>query len=310
MTFQQWEWITEEQFSSQDVAELNLMAAVGLPGSEDLNVVTLLRKLDGWAKLVAVGTSNAMKCFHNREYRGVTPCRFRMMALVTVVQRNLGVHYKLPFSEGEYDASDSRDLFLHGPLTGHGGTCATMPILYVAIGRRLGYPLKLVEAKQHLFCRWDEPNGSRFNIEATSPGFRDPPDEYYLERPQPLTVADLATGRYLKNLNARQEAALFLGERGNCALDNLDVSTALDAFDIAARLDSAKKSHANGVAVGLMVARILASRGNLERSDNFLQVSLPTPTEPWQHLALPAARSHIERVLRNRERRVREPPTT
>ena len=101
-----------------------------------------------------------------------SPNRFRMAALVTVLQRHLGVHYYLPFNEGDYNATDSRNLFIHGVLNGHGGTCVTMPVLYVAIGRRLGYPLKLVEAYQHLFVRWDEAGGERFNIECTCPGFR------------------------------------------------------------------------------------------------------------------------------------------
>ncbi len=37
--------------------------------------------------------------------------------------------------------ADSKDVFIHGLLTGkHYGTCASLPFLYVAIGRRLGYP--------------------------------------------------------------------------------------------------------------------------------------------------------------------------
>lgn len=42
-------------------------------------------------------------------------------------------------------------------------------MLYVAIGRRLGYPLKLVECKGHLFVRWEDAK-ERFNIEGTSRG--------------------------------------------------------------------------------------------------------------------------------------------
>jgi hypothetical protein len=42
-------------------------------------------------------------------------------------------------------------------------------VLYVAIGRRLGYPLKLVECKGHLFVRWEDAK-ERFNIEGTSRG--------------------------------------------------------------------------------------------------------------------------------------------
>ncbi len=90
--------------------------------------------------------------------------------MVTVLQRDLGLRYNLAFMEGEDDASDSHNLFIHGPLTGRGFTCVTAPVIYAAIGRRLGYPIKLVHAKQHTFCRWDERDGERFNIEATSPG--------------------------------------------------------------------------------------------------------------------------------------------
>ncbi len=56
----------------------------------------------------------------------------------------------MEFNEGPYNASDSRFLFIHGLLTGFGGTCVSMPILYLAIARRLGYPLKLVETKEAL----------------------------------------------------------------------------------------------------------------------------------------------------------------
>ncbi len=45
------------------------------------------------------------------------------------------------------DWSDSRTRYIHSVLTGFGGTCASLPVLYVAIGRRLGWPLYLVGAK-------------------------------------------------------------------------------------------------------------------------------------------------------------------
>ncbi len=35
----------------------------------------------------------------------------------------------------------------------NGGTCVSMPVLYTAVARRLGYPVKLVLAKGHAFCR-------------------------------------------------------------------------------------------------------------------------------------------------------------
>ena len=67
--------------------------------------------------------------------------------------------------------ADSRDILLHG-LVGpqHLGTCSSMPILYLALGRRLDYPLKLVKAKGHLFMRWDSPS-EKFDLDATGKGF-------------------------------------------------------------------------------------------------------------------------------------------
>ena len=85
------------------------------------------------------------------------------------------------------DFSDSRDLFIHGLVYGPGGTCIRCPSLYAAVGRRLGYPLKLVESKGHLFVRWDDPNGERLNIEATGQGLSCPADEHY--RTWPVAIA-------------------------------------------------------------------------------------------------------------------------
>jgi len=57
----------------------------------------------------------------------------------------------------DVDFKNSRDLFLHGMVgSDNGGTCVSMPVLYVAVGRRLGYPMRLVLAKAHVFARWDD----------------------------------------------------------------------------------------------------------------------------------------------------------
>jgi len=137
-----------------DIAQVNLETAGGLPTSEALDVPAYLQQLDVWAELVAAKTERWLPRFHRcpSEFDG-SPGRFRMMALVTVLQRDLGVRYDPACQEGPYCALDPRTLFLHGLLDGNGGTCVTMPVLYVAIGRRLGYPLFLVQAREHFFVR-------------------------------------------------------------------------------------------------------------------------------------------------------------
>jgi hypothetical protein len=111
---------------------------------------------------------------------------------------------------------NSRDLFVHGLTEAeHEGTCASLPVFYVAIGRRLGYPLKLVECKGHLFVRWED-GKERFNIEGTNRGLNCYPDEEYMEWPWPISQEELATGMYMKSLSPRRELAAFLELRSLC----------------------------------------------------------------------------------------------
>ena len=139
-------FMPESQLGGLDIGALNLEAAWGLPGAGDLNIDAYVQKLNDWAGQVRAYTEANWQLFQKSpEEYGNSPAQFRMLAMVTYLQKHLNIHYNLSFSEGDYDATDSRNLFLHGILQGHGGTCATMPVLYVAIGRRLGYPLKLCQ---------------------------------------------------------------------------------------------------------------------------------------------------------------------
>ncbi len=111
-----------------------------------------------------------------------------------------------------------------------------MPVMYVAIGRRLGYPMKLVGAKTHLFCRWDG-GGERFNIEGASNGnvnYFD--DDYYRKWPEPISDVEMATGEFLKSLGPTEELASFLVSRGACLQANNRLPEAMAAFSEAYRL--------------------------------------------------------------------------
>lgn len=135
------------------------------------------------------------------------------------------------------DFTNSKDLFIHGMIDDtNGGTCVSMPALYVAIGRRLGYPLKLVLTKGHIFVRWDD-GKQRFNIETTSNGGADSyPDEHYKTWPMKWTPQEVKGNRYLKSLSPSQELACFLASRGHCLLDNGRVREARDAYAAAHRV--------------------------------------------------------------------------
>lgn len=316
--------LSDAELAMCDTAELNLLVACGLPGAEDLDIGASLHKLNTWANLVRLNTMHWWPAFvRSPEKYERSSGKFRMMALVTVLQRYLEVRYHLPFSEGEFDGTDSRNLFLHGLLSGHGGTCVTMPILYAAIGRRLGYPLKLVQAKEHFFLRWEELDGERFNVECTSPGFVSHDDVYYRRYPKPLTDEELALGFYLHSLSPREELASFLGERGTCLVDHLQTYAALEAFYYADGLfpDSPCLRGAWVTATMLWSMIERSCRGLSCTHDEFVAVArlrayknelsyddLPfsEPKDDVERWAVSNAREFLQRILRNSVRKWRQ----
>lgn len=86
-------------------------------------------------------------------------------------------------------------------------------------GRRLGCPLRLVQAKGHLFCRWDDPAGERFNIDGAGEGMGVYPDEHYQSWPNAISDEEVARGEFLRSLSPSKELAVFLRSPcGSCAM--------------------------------------------------------------------------------------------
>lgn len=302
MNYAQWCSLSNDDIATSDVAVINLTVAAGLPGAEAVHVPSLIQQIDHWTTRVAASTERWSRNFVPQD-----DCRsesqFRMMSLLTVVQRDFKVRYNPACIRGPSNAMDSRNNFIHGPLIGHGGTCCSLPILYLAIGRRLGYPLFVVDAREHSFLRWDDGHCERFNIECTSVGFKAPDDEHYKRWPRPLSSEDLGTDYFLKNFTPRQELAQFIGNRGDCLLDNLKVHAAMEAYSHAASLD--KRYHGRW-AVATMMQRI---RANLSpdpwgKIPLFAQIEVasPTPVEPWERWALPLAEQELLRIARLHEK--------
>jgi hypothetical protein len=146
---------------------------------------------------------------------------------------------------------DTGDVFIHGALLGDGGTCASLPVVYAAVGRRLGYPIRLVSTRRHLFARWDEPDGERFNIEATNAGLSCHPDDYYRTGRYPVTPAQEAETTFLVSLKPKQELADFLAQRGYCWHDLRRYREAAESFIWASMLDPQHKLH-GGCAVEVL----------------------------------------------------------
>jgi hypothetical protein len=293
--------LSDEALAGLDVGFLNLLAALGLPGTENVNVDACVQTLNTWAQQVQAYTAGWWHLFvRSPEEYNHSAAEFRILALVTTLQKHVGVTYNMDFMEGDYDATDSRNLFIHGILTGNGGTCATMPVLYAAIGRRLGYPLKLVNAKEHLFVRWDEP-GERFNIECTSPGFEPLDDEHFKHRPRPLTEAEIRSGYFLQNFRPREELATFLCNRAQCLMDNLRLSEALQSCSLAGGLAIENCGVRASWSIATVMARALEDarrRAGVESYHDLDLRNVPVPDgiEPFERWAAGVVREDLQRI--------------
>ena len=240
---------SDEELARRDIAEVNLACAADLPGSKWINHEYCTEFLDRAAGLVEQATERAWPKFQRRPWQyEKSEAYFRVLVLITVLQRDLGVRYN-PDKISENVPLDTADTFIHGIIQGNGGTCASMPVVYAAVGRRLGYPIKLVSTKgrhsEHMFARWDVPGGERFNIEATNKGLSTFSDDYYRTCRYQLTPEMEKKGGYLKSLTPREELSGFLVQRAFRWKDVKQSRRAADALAWASALVPDNEYHIN-----------------------------------------------------------------
>lgn len=172
-----------------DIARMNLLCAEGLTGAENLDVRLCLSTLDRWTEAVRRYTlacsgeyqRNPARYYHHKGFS-------KLVSMAILLKRGVGVGYQ-PTAIGNSNFADSRDDLLHGLLTRKLGTCASLPVLCVAIGHRLGYPLYLAVAKGHVLCQWVNRDGTHLNFEISgnSGECSRYDDEHYHTWPRPLT---------------------------------------------------------------------------------------------------------------------------
>jgi len=232
-----------ENLEKSEIGSMNLLCGRDLAGEFEVVLKDSLDRLGEWTERVRTETKrhqyrfmrNPAEFEHSEGY-------FKMLMMAVVLAEDFGVHYLAnrqidPASAADGDGffADPSAVFLHGVLgTKRGGTCSSLPVLHVAIGRRLGYPLNLVTTKGHLFVRWDG-QGERFNVEVSGQGLNRFEDSYYRKWPFPVTDEEVAAEGYLKSLSAPEELAVFLSIRGMCLREAGRPQEAADSFASAAR---------------------------------------------------------------------------
>lgn len=146
---------------------------------------------------------------------GTTDPERRIRVLNTVIYRIEGFHYdRDPFSRSKQEY-----YFLNGILDTKQGICYSMPLLYIAVAQRLGWPIYPVIIPDHVFARYVDPTFDRQNIETTSGGKYSPDESYVADFF--ISAKGIKNGNYLKTLSYREflsemlvANAMVFGERG------------------------------------------------------------------------------------------------
>jgi regulator of sirC expression with transglutaminase-like and TPR domain len=235
--------MSSDELADVDIAEANLLCAKDLPGSQDLDIQKALKIIDYWTDRVDLETKRNRHRFkeHPEQYEN-SEIYYLMGMIVTVLQQDLGVRYDPALTDSdnlndEAFLSDPSNVFLTGLLSEkRAGTCASMPVLYVAIGRRLGYPVSLVNAKDHLFVRWQRPGEDAYrDLEATSQGVVFKTDDDY-KTWRKIPEDEIKSGVSLRTLTPEQTLAIFMQTRAGALQFHKRLPEAIVAYAEAARL--------------------------------------------------------------------------
>lgn len=205
--------LSNSQFEKLDIVELNLAIAHELPECRGLEVARYRKTVDDWAAWIKHEIDRHMYRFeHNPgEYKN-SRAYFCALMMCTVIGQDL----KIGYDREVFSFAKPQDQFIYGVIDNRRGTCISLPLLYIAIGQRLGCPIKAVAVPGHTFCRWDDPKtGERLNIEAANQGgLTDHDDEYYRHWPYEIDPRWEKEHHMLKSLTMREHASVMVGSLG------------------------------------------------------------------------------------------------
>lgn len=233
----------EDSLRHVDIARMNLLCAEGLPGAENLNIERYLRKLDAWAKYVVTVEQQYMPAFHrNKDKYRNSQALFKGVYLGIAIEQDFGCGYNQELLDSgamnERQSTrfykDASDIFIHGLLDDGKGSCSSLPVLMVALGRRCDYPIHLVGCGGHVFARWDD-GSEKLNFEITCNGVNSYDDEHYKQWPRPISDKEMEAESLLQNYSAKQMLGIFVALRANCLKEHGYYAEALECYKVALR---------------------------------------------------------------------------
>ena len=209
--------LSDDELDQVDVVELNLAVAIEIPGLEDLSIAEYQQVVDQWTEAIRREMDQGEAEFRKTPEQWENDIRFFRLGLVaSYLNQVVGLEYvEDQKTAQQVSYSDPGQLFVHGAINTKTGTCGNMPVLHVAIGRRLGWPVSLATARSHAICRFDD-GEAVFNIESTNSGkggtFSSGTDEDYMKRFR-LPKQAVECGSDLSSMSGRQMLGYFISLR-------------------------------------------------------------------------------------------------
>lgn len=187
--------ILEQPESQMDLGVIKLTIDQMIDPATDK--AALLRQLDVMAleikALFPLGASNLDKFKTLRDY----------------LYRPSSISGRQPFLYNLADDLNPSARLLSVYLNTRKGNCVSMPLLFVILGQKLGIPVTITTAPQHLYVKFRGDNGLWFGVEATNGGSwaEDPWQEKQFPT---LTPRAIASGIYMQPLTRKETATVII----------------------------------------------------------------------------------------------------
>lgn len=233
-----------ENLDRVDIGRMNIICARNVTRTELVDTAKYVAKLDEWAAIAKRLEQKYLPAYEKNAARyDHSLAKFKAVTLALTIQQDLKCDYNMDLikSGAMNDMLSPRffknveDVFITGLLKRGKGTCSSIPVLFVALGRRLHYPVYLAHTKGHLYCRWDD-GQENFNIEVTGRGVDTPPDSHYKGPPFNPSEDDIKNEGMLRNLTNRESLAVFLSTSAVNQEANGEYDLAAVLYNLALRL--------------------------------------------------------------------------
>lgn len=108
----------------------------------------------------------------------------------------------------DLEANNKENQFLNGLISTRKGSCITMPMHWLVLADRLGWPVYAVQSTNHYFLRYEDDRLSEKNIDATAWGGFLPDEQYKIDGQIPDRAID--NGVFLRSLTKREYLGTLL----------------------------------------------------------------------------------------------------